>query len=431
MLGVVVGFIVLAVLYIMLTLEFMHRTATAIFMAGVVFALNIVFGFGSFSDLFLGVDLDTILLLMNMMIIVGVLGKTGVFQYIALYLVGRFYRSPFKLIAILIVLTAVVSAFIDNVTTILLISPIIIEIARRLRVSPVPPLLSIVFASNIGGTATLIGDPPNIIIGSMAKIGFMRFIYNLSPIVAIDLLLFLPLMRLLFKDWFRIYSMKLSKYGDLVREEVERGEIGFDKNLMYKTLCILAIVITLFFLEDLLKYPPAVPAMIGAGILMVFIRNKIHIEEIMEFIDWSTLVFFIAMFIIIRGIELMGVLEFIANGIVGLSTNYKVLLIVIVWLSAVLSAFIDNIPFVMSMVPVIKSISLKLAISPLPLYWALSLGGCLGGNATLVGASANIVAVGLASKAGYYVSFKEYAKYGFPVMLSTVAVATLYLILRY
>ena len=425
---VLIGFLILIMMYVLLTIEFMHRTAVAIFIAGIVFIVNIVFRFCSFEELFEGIDLDTILLLMNMMIIVGVLGKSGLFQYIALYLVSRFYRKPFKLLVLLMLFTAGVSAFIDNVTTILLVAPVIIEICRRLRVSPIPPLLCMVFSSNIGGTATLIGDPPNIIIGSTAKLGFMAFIYNLTPIVVIDMLLFIPLVKLLFRKWFIVYSERLVKHGESIRREFLNGSVRYDRELMRKTLAILFIVIALFFLEDILKYPPAVPAMIGAGLLLLFVRKRVCIEEVMEFIDWSTLVFFIAMFMIIRGIEFMGVLDCITNAIASTTTNYKLLLVIIAWFSAIVSAFVDNIPFVISMIPVIRSLALKLSVNATPLYWALSLGGCLGGNATMVGASANIVAVGLASRSGYHISFREFMKYGFPVMIATVAVASIYLV---
>ncbi len=432
MILIVLGILVLVLLYGLLTFEVMHRTAAAIFVAGIILVLNLVFHFMEYTDMLNGIDIDTILLLMNMMIIVGILGKTGLFEYISLRLVMSFKDKPYRLLLILLILTGVVSAFIDNVTTVLLIAPVIIDVFEEIGVTPVPALLGIVFASNIGGTATLIGDPPNILIGSMADIGFMQFIYNLTPIVFVDLLVFTAILPYLFRGWYREYCEKLGGIDDeVLYKKLKLIQEGLDEKLLRRTIAVLAIVIALFFLEDVFKYPPAVPAMIGAGLLMVFVRKKLLIEDIMNFIDWTTLVFFMAMFIIIQGIQGMGLLDWIAMNIMGLTTAKTGLILVITWISAFLSAFIDNIPFVMSMIPVIKSITTTLGMNPLPLYWSLSLGGCLGGNGTMVGASANIVVVSLASKLGHDISFREFLKYGMTVMTITVLIATIYLLIRY
>jgi len=337
-----------------------------------------------------------------------------------------FFKHPFRLIAVLSAITAAISAFIDNVTTVLLITPLVIEIARKIRVNPRPLLLSIIFASNIGGTATLIGDPPNILIGSIAKLGFMDFIYNLTPIVIVDFLFFLVLIRLLNNKWIIQYTKATTRIRRL-----EYYHQPVNKRLLYKVLIALAIVIILFTLEDLLGYPPAIPALIGVSILMLLTGRRINIESVLRDIDWSTLVFFIAMFIVIKGVEDLGFVEFIANGICGISKDFVTIMMLIVWVSAILSAFIDNIPFVMTMIPVIPNIASSLHVDPTPLYWALSLGGCLGGNGTLVGASANIVVAGLADKHGYHIPFKTFIKQGMPVMILTVALSSIYLIIRY
>ncbi|RLG86016.1 MAG: transporter [Thermoprotei archaeon] len=421
-----IGIGVLVVIYVLLTFEILHRTAAAILGAAVVMILNIAMRFTDFRTLLEGIDLDTILLLMSMMIIVSALSRTGAFDYLASTILSRFKTKPFALTAILSGFTAAVSAFIDNVTTVLLISPVVIEISRRLRIDPRPVLLSIVFASNIGGTATLIGDPPNIIIGSVAKLRFMDFIENLAPIVVVDFFVFLGVMRLLIRRWLEEYrrSARLDALAEL-------GVASIEKGLLRRVLVCLGIVIVLFTLEDFLRYPPAVPALIGAGLLMALARKRISIEQVLADVDWSTLVFFMAMFIVIKGVEELGVMEFIAYGIVGYAKSLAALLMLILWVSAFTSAFVDNIPFVMVMVPVISSISAVLAIDPKPLYWSLSLGGCLGGNGTLVGASANVVVAGIADKHGYHISFKSFMRYGMPVMVATVAVSALYLIIRY
>lgn len=421
-----IGIGILVVIYVLLTFEILHRTAAAILGAAVVMILNIAMRFTDFRTLLEGIDLDTILLLMSMMIIVSALSRTGAFDYLASTILSRFKTRPFALTAILSGFTAAVSAFIDNVTTVLLISPVVIEISRRLRIDPRPVLLSIVFASNIGGTATLIGDPPNIIIGSVAKLRFMDFIENLAPIVVVDFFVFLGVMRLLIRRWLEEYrrSARLDALAEL-------GVASIEKGLLRRVLVCLGIVIVLFTLEDFLRYPPAVPALIGAGLLMALARKRISIEQVLADVDWSTLVFFMAMFIVIKGVEELGVMEFIAYGIVGYAKSLTALLMLILWVSAFTSAFVDNIPFVMVMVPVISSISAVLAIDPKPLYWSLSLGGCLGGNGTLVGASANVVVAGIADRHGYHISFKSFMRYGMPVMVATVAISALYLIIRY
>ncbi|RLE57130.1 MAG: hypothetical protein DRJ40_02090 [Thermoprotei archaeon] len=427
-LNLALGFAVLAVVYVLLGLELLPRPAVAIVGAGLVVGLNIVLHFTSFRTLLEGVDLDTILLLMCMMSMVGVLSRTGVFDYIASRMLVKFCRKPFVLVVVLSSFTAVVSAFIDNVTTVLLVSPVVISLCRRLGIDPRPLLLSVVFASNIGGTATLIGDPPNILIGSVAKLGFMEFIRNLTPIVVIDFIAFIALTKLLFRSWFTAYRRQVKLLG---LSELHHPTRPIEKSMLKKVLIAFTIAISLFFLEDIFKYPPAIPSMIGAGVLMLLLRKSINLEDVIKDIDWPTLVFFMGMFIVIKGVEELGVIRFIANSILASSQDLKVLLMLILWISAIASALIDNIPFVMSMIPVISIISTTLNIDPRPLYWALSLGGCLGGNGTLIGASANVVVAGIADKHGYHISFTEFLKYGMPVMLTTVGLSAPYLILRY
>lgn len=423
--NVVLGFIILMILYALLVLEVMHRTAAALLVVSIVLILNIALGFTDFNELVEGIDMDTILLLMSMMMFVGILSRTGAFSYLASMILIKFHDKPFLLITILSSITALVSAFIDNVTTVLLMTPIVLEIMEKLKVDPRPILLSIIFASNIGGTATLIGDPPNIIIGTRAGLGFMDFIRNLTPIVVIDFLAFLILIRVLFSKWINLYG----SHARAIRNLQPSNRI--DKYLLRRTLVILLMVIVLFLLEDFLEYPPAVPPLIGIGVLLLLLRNRVRIESLLEDVDWSTLVFFIAMFIIIKGVEDLGVMEFIAREIYSFSTDYMVLILLILWVSAIVSAFVDNIPFVMAMVPVVAAIARASALNPTPLYWALSLGACLGGNGTLVGASANVVVAGIAERHGYMISFKSFIKYGMPVLMLTVGLASIYLVLRY
>lgn len=255
MLYVLLGFGVLIFFYILLLLEVMHRTPIALLTATIILVLNTIMRFTSFQDLLTSIDLDTILLLMNMMIIVDVLSKTGFFHYVASKILVKFYKNPFILVVILSAFTAAISAFIDNVTTVLLITPIVLVIFTELGIDPRPVLLSIIFSLNIGGTATLIGDPPNIIIGSVAKLGFMAFIYNLTPIVVIDFLAFLPLFKLLNRNWLKTYRNFIKKK----RKKDISLHSKIDEALLKRTMFILFLVITLFFLEDILKYPLQFP----------------------------------------------------------------------------------------------------------------------------------------------------------------------------
>ncbi len=418
------GFALLALMFILLALEILHRTIVAFLLAGIVFALNITLRFTTFDDLLAGIDLNTILLLMSMMIVVGALSKTGFFEYIAENLLYRTHRRPWLLVASLSLITALISAFIDNVTTVLLMAPIVIGICRELRIDPRPVLLATVFASNIGGTATLIGDPPNIIIGSAAHLGFNDFVQHLAPIVTLDALVLVGMSPVLFRGWFREYRAK-------VRSVVLRKRVELDRALLRKVLATLAIVVSLFVLEDALGYPPSVPAVMGAAITLVLVHDRVGIDDIMSFIDWPTLVFFVFMFVAIRGIERMGVMDFVARSIATVAPTPALALMAILWISALLSAFVDNIPFVMAMVAVIPKLAASLGVDPTPLYWALSLGGCLGGNGTLVGASANVVVAGIAEKHGYPIPFRWFMRLGMPTMLTTVGLAALYLIARY
>ncbi len=410
----------------LLTLEVMHRTSAALLTLAVVMVLNVLLRFTDFRDLLEGIDIDTILLLMCMMIIVGVLSKTGFFSYVASKILLRFYHNSIMLILILSGFTAAVSAFIDNVTTVLLVTPMVLSIFNELRLDPRPALLAIVFASNIGGTATLIGDPPNIIIGSVAKLGFMSFIRNLTPIVVVCFFVFILVFKVMNKKWLVTYN----EFAAGVELSFEHYQ-PVNKPFLRKMSAILLLVITLFFLEDILEYPPAIPAIIGAGLAVTLARKYIKIEDLLHFVDWTTLVFFISMFMIVRGVQRLGTIDFIAHAISGMAGTSVATLMLILWISAIMSAFIDNIPFVMAMVPIIPVVASTIGISSTPLYWALSLGGCLGGNGTLIGASANVVVAGIAEKYGHHISFRYFLKYGMSTMLITVGVSAIYLILRY
>ncbi len=424
MLTVLIGFGILILLYALLILEYFHRTVAAGFTAAVTLMILIVIGFRNFEEIIMGIDIDTIVLLMSMMTMVTIMAHSNLFAYLAVKLIKKTHNSPFGLMAILGLTTGILSGYIDNVTTVVLISPIILDIAKKTRIDPRPLLLTIVFESNIGGTATLIGDPPNILIGTAANLGFNDFLINLGPIAAVDMIAALFLLKIMYRKW-----------RDEWRKRVEHTriveEISIDYPLMMKSIAAFILTIILFLLEDVIGYPPAIPAVIGTGILLATASREVSIHMALEGVEWTTLVFFVFMFIVIRGIEILGVMDFIANSIATLHLPLELLIIIIVWVSALLSALVDNIPFVMSMIPVIKQLNTMMGISSPVLFWALSLGGCLGGNGTLVGASANIVVASIAEKHGYNISFKYFFKQGLPVTILTVFLATIYLLLFY
>lgn len=422
--NIIIGFLLLGLLYFLLIKEYYHRTVAAGLVASLTLIVLIMYGRYSYIEILEGIDVDTIILLLSMMTMVTIMAHTNLFTYLAVKIIKKTYKNPFILMAFLSLITGLISGFIDNVTTVILMTPIILDIAKKIHVDPRPLLLAIVFESNIGGTATLIGDPPNIIIGSAADLGFNDFLFNLGPIVAVDMILGILLLKFIFKDWFREWKYRTQKFN--LHEEIE-----VNKPLMYKTLFAFFLTIGLFLLEDKLGYPPAIPAVIGAGLVLTFASKEVTIHEALEGVEWTTLVFFIYMFIIIKGIQLLGVMDFIANSILALSLPKEALILLIVWVTAILSAFIDNIPFVMSMIPVIKYLNYSLGIHTPVLYWALSLGGCLGGNGTIVGASANIVVASMAEKHGYSISFKKFLKTGMPIMAVTVLASTVYLLLFY
>jgi Na+/H+ antiporter NhaD/arsenite permease-like protein len=427
---------VLLLVYALIALELMHRTLAAFL--GAAFLMFISYTAGtfnkgyfvlSFEEAMRAIDLNVIFLLMGMMIIVGILKKTGLFQWLAYKSYALARGNVFVLAGILMVVTAVASAFLDNVTTMLLMIPVTIEIAVALKVNPIAFLIPEVFASNVGGTATLIGDPPNILIGSYAGLSFSAFAVNLTGVVAICMVV--SLVYYIF--WYR-RSYREAEITDVdrtiayLREEYRIT----DKSLLLKCLVLLAFTIGLFVLHGVFHMEPSIAALIGAMLLLTV--SRVDIVEMLEHeVEWPTLVFFMALFIVVAGAEETGLIQFVAEWVAHLSRGSLVTAVVLVlWVSAIASAAIDNIPFTATMLPIVSFLnhSIPGAESGV-LWWALALGACLGGNGTMIGASANVVTVGLAEKAGYHISFTSYLKACLAPMLITVALATAYLLLAY
>jgi Na+/H+ antiporter NhaD/arsenite permease-like protein len=425
--------LVLLGVYVLIAFEFFHRTLAALIGAALLLTVSYTLGtfypdyfILSFEDAVRAIDMNVIFLLMAMMIIVGVMKKTGVFQWLALKSYEASKGNIYVLCAILMVVTAVISAFLDNVTTMLLVTPVTVEISRALKLNPLTLLLPEVFASNVGGTATLIGDPPNIMIGSYGGLTFMDFVKHLSPIcfivLAVCVLYYIFYFR---KEYRQADTGNVREMAAALREEYKIK----DAKLLKICLIILGITILLFIMHGALHMEPSIAALIGAGALLVLSGTDI-VEMLEHEIEWPTLIFFIMLFIVVGGAESTGLIQVIADGVRDLSKGSLVIaVILILWVSAIASAFIDNIPFTATMLPIVAYLNQTIpGAEGGILWWSLALGACLGGNGTLIGASANVVTVGIAESLGYPVSFMKYMKMAWWPMIISVALCMVWLL---
>jgi Na+/H+ antiporter NhaD/arsenite permease-like protein len=432
-LALVLSSIVLLSVYIALSFELVHRAVIALFGAAIIIVIIVSTGIIGAADSFEfatnSVDFNTIGLLLGMMIIVAILAETGIFQYVGIKLSKISGGSLYKLLVLLGTFTAVSSMFIDNVTAVLLMVPVTISVFRILNVSPIPFILAQVLTSNVGGAATLIGDPPNILIGSAANIDFNSFIIHLGPAVGLSLAASLIFLKLLFRKDLKVKPQHL----DELMSRHENVFIAEKKGLMKKSLAVLFAVIVLFVVLGGFHVEPSLIALGGAGTLMLVTRS--NPERVFHEVDWTTLIFFAGIFIIIGGAEEAGMIDILSNGALGITGGEPwTTFFVVIWLSAIASAFVDNIPFAATMIPIITSLSQNESISAAfggfainPLWWALALGAGFGGNGTLIGSSAGIIAVGLAEKQGYTITFNRFINVGFPFMIFTTAIASLVL----
>ena len=423
--------------YAVIVSEKIHKTIIAIFGAGLMLVLKILEQHEAFHVEEFGVDWNVIFLLISMMVIINLMRPTGVFEYIAIKSAKLGKGEPIRILVIFAIVTAVLSALLDNVTTVLLIVPVTILIADALEVDPLPYLISCVLASNIGGTATLIGDPPNIMIASKAQLDFMDFIYHLAPVVVITMVVYILTIKL-------IWGKKLK-----TREELKKRIMAMDENeaikdpvMLKKSLIVLAMVLTGFVLHGMLHFQPATVALFGAGLLLLL--SKTHEpHHILAEVEWPTIFFFIGLFIIIGGVVKVGLIKWMSIKVLEITQgNLLATSMVVMWFSAFASAFIDNIPYVATMNPLIvdmakqlwpnlQGIELLHHVDLMPLWWSLALGACLGGNGTAIGASANVIVVGMSEKAGKRISFGKFMLYGMPIMIMTVIISTIYVWLRY
>ena len=426
--------IVLLSVYVILSFEIVHRTAIALLGATIILVLgiltNLISAQESFEFAVNSIDFNTIGLLLGMMIIVALLAESGIFQYVAVRASKASKANLWKLMLMLCTFTAVTSMFIDNVTTVLLMVPVTISVFRVFKVSPIPFILAQVLASNVGGAATLIGDPPNIMIGSAANIDFNSFIVHMGPTIFVSFSVSLVLLRILFRKELR---SQVHNFEELQKED--ENKLIKDKVLLKKSIVVLLLVVGLFVVHGSLHIEPSVIALGGAALLMVITRARP--ERVLHEVDWSTLIFFTGLFIIVGAAEQAGTIQLLSSTALSITGGDPwFTLIIVIWLSALASAFVDNIPFTATMIPMIQTLNADPTIAGTfgnfqfsPLWWALSLGANLGGNGTLIGSSAGIIAAGLSEKNGFLITFNRFFRIGFPFMLSTVAIGTLILII--
>jgi len=420
------------VTYLVIMSDRLNRAIVALLGAGLLILLGVL----DQKEALRAVDFNTLGLLLGMMLIVNITRRSGLFQYVAIWSAKKVNARPWGILLMMSIVTAVFSAFLDNVTTVLLTVPVTMLITEELEVKPYPYLFAQIFASNIGGTATLIGDPPNIMIGSAAGLTFNDFGLHLTPVIIVVLV---ATMVPLYFIWGRHLHASDENRRHVMSFD-ERGTIT-DRRLLRQSLVVIALTIAGFMLQRQIGIEPATIAMCGAAVLLLLDNlgkpgeeQSKNVHGALAEAEWITLMFFLGLFVLVHGIQKAGLIDMMANGLLAATQgDFKTTTLAVLWASAILSAFIDNIPFVATMLPLIKAMAPSLGGEGqlLPLWWALSLGACLGGNGTLIGASANLVVVGLSERAGTPFRFIEYLKVAFPLMLLSIAICHVYIVFRY
>jgi Na+/H+ antiporter NhaD/arsenite permease-like protein len=409
----------------LIAFEILNRTVAALLGAAILISFGILDQEQAATEF---VDWNTIGLLAGMMVIVAILERTGIFEYLAIKSAQWGKARPGRILILLSVVTAILSAFLDNVTTVILMVPVTFLIADALESSPMPFLLTQVMASNVGGAATLIGDPPNILIGSAADLSFLDFVFALTPVVLLTLPAVLGVLYLMFRK-----DLNHSKDAEETIGAMDAGASIRDSILLRKSLIVLGLVIVAFFLHGALHLEAATIALFGAAALMLYARSDV--QEVLREVEWPTLLFFVGLFVLVGGLEATGFVGSIASALTNVAGGTSALTaIVVIWGSGIASGIVDNIPFTATMIPVIQDLAKAEGLSEeevRPLWWSLALGADFGGNLTLIGASANVVVAGMSESAGQRISFVKFMLYGIPVTLVSLAVATVYVLVRY
>jgi len=441
--GIATGIFCLS--YLLILTEKVHKTKVALLGGALMIALPILSQNEAFHSVIYGIDYNVIFLLIGMMIMVHILGESGIFEWMAIWFAKLADGRPLKIMIFFVVFTAIASAFLDNVTTVILLAPVTLLIADELEVDPIPFLLVEVLSSNIGGTATLIGDPPNLLIASKAQLGFTDFLFHLAPAVVVMMIAYTAIIYFVFRK-------RLS-----VKEELRQRVLNMDERrlikdpgLARKSVMVLVLTIVGFTFHGVLHMEPATVALLGAGVLL-FISGK-DPQQVFEGVEWTTIFFFIGLFIIVGGVVKVGLVGDLSQLMIQLTEPTKddmfFTTMVMLWFSGISSAIVDNIPFVATMSPLVLDMANELfhgggevagnlpvetLHNPalMPVWWSLALGSCLGGNGSPIGASANVMIIGIAEKSGYKISFKRFLAYGLPITLLTLCIANVYLYLRY
>ncbi|WP_085523294.1 ArsB/NhaD family transporter [Tuberibacillus sp. Marseille-P3662] len=426
---VIIAVSIFVIVYFFIISELINRAVIALLGAVAMIVFQII----DMEDAFHHIEWGTITLLIGMMILVGITNKTGVFQYIAVKSAKAVKGDPLKILIILSILTAIGSAFLDNVTTVLLMVPVTFSITRMLEVNPVPFLISEVIFSNIGGTATMIGDPPNIMLGNAIEhLTFNSFLINLAPIVIVIGAVTLGILILIYRKNLKVSDDQKQKLMDLDDDQFIK-----DRKLMIKSLCVLGVVIVLFMLHAVLHMEAATVAMLGASALLLIGVPENEIDEIFNEVEWVTIFFFAGLFTLVGGLIETGVIESLASKALEVTGgSIPLAAMLVLWVSGLASATIDNIPYVATMIPLIEDMAQGMGYSVdsdhvNALWWSLALGACLGGNGTLIGASANVIVAGMAAREGHGFSYLDFLKIGAPLTIVALIISTVYIYFRY
>ena len=416
----IVAVAVFLIVILLIITERVHRTAAA--MAGAM--VLILTGVMSADKALSYIDFNTIGVLVGMMIFVAIVRRSGMFEYIAVRAAKAVHGDPWKIMVAFTLITAVLSAILDNVTTVLLVGPMSIAIARMLKIDPVPFLMGQILASNVGGTATLIGDPPNIMIGSAAHLSFMDFLDNTGFAVLFILAVLILLMKIVYEK-----KIELGTVDTGAIEKLDPSKSITNRALMKKGIIVLICVIVGFMFHDKLGIESSVIALTAAAVMLIIGREDVN--EAIQDVEWTTILFFMSLFVVVGGLTETGIIKELASKIIDATNGHPmVTMLVLLWASALLSSILDNIPFVATLIPLILAMQAD-GIDVTSFWWAISLGACLGGNGTMIGASANLVLSDISTKHGYPITFKSYLKVGMPFMLLSIVISTVFLVVKF
>lgn len=416
----IIAVAVFLIVILLIISERVHRTAAA--MAGAM--VLILTGVMSADKALSYIDFNTIGVLVGMMIFVTIVRRSGMFEYIAVRAAKAVHGDPWKIMVAFTLITAVLSAILDNVTTVLLVGPMSIAIARMLKIDPVPFLMGQILASNVGGTATLIGDPPNIMIGSAAHLSFMDFLENTGFAVLFILAVLILLMKIVYEKKIEMGTVDTSAI-----EKLDPSKSITNRALMRKGIIVLICVIVGFMFHDKLGIESSVIALTAAAVMLIIGREDVN--EAIQDVEWTTILFFMSLFVVVGGLTETGIIKELASKIIDATDGHPmVTMLVLLWASALLSSILDNIPFVATLIPLILAMQAD-GMDVTSFWWAISLGACLGGNGTMIGASANVVLSDISTKHGYPITFKSYLKVGMPFMLLSIVISTVFLVVKF